>query len=109
MTLEKKQPNVYLVNDGMHDYSSAESFGNITFLSKEYINKMSVTQITRVFEEKLRDSQPEDLIIQGGPNVMLTIACAIFARKHNRLNFLIFKNGKYHRRTVVFERSSDEN
>ena len=108
MSSQEKTSKVYLVNDGQHDYSAAKKFGELCYMTKRFINKLQVTQIARTFEPFIKDSKPTDYILQGGPNVMLSIACAQFALRHGRLNLLVFKDDEYHKRTIVFERREDE-
>ena len=100
---------VYIVNDSGHDYSDAERFGELVVLSEGMVNKFSVTHMRRVLEQGLADSEPGDYILHSGPNVMNSVAAAIFAAKHGRINLLIFQtkangNGRYVSRSLVFRR-----
>lgn len=88
---------VFITNDSGHDYSAAQQFGELITLSTGTVNKFHVTKMLRQFEPLLRDSSPDDYILQSGPAVMNCIACAYFAALHGRLNLLIFRlegNGK---------------
>jgi len=49
----------------------------------------------------MKDSGPEDFIVPCSLNVMNIIAGAVFARKHGRLNLLLFKEGEYIERNLV--------
>ena len=91
---------VYVVNDGGHDFSAAESFGPLVFLSKGPINRYATTQMYRKFSEKLKDSKPHDYILCTALTQMNMIAAAIMAAKHGKLNLLIHKNNGYVSRTV---------
>lgn len=100
---------VYVINKSSHDYSEAERFGELIFLSKGRRNKLAVASMYREFEESLKHSEPTDYILTSGLTIMNIIACAIFALKHKRLNLLIFhvdernKDGYYKMRTINFE------
>lgn len=83
--------NVYIVNHGCHDHSDAERFGKLIFLSEGAVNRYAVAVMYREFIEKMKDSKPEDYILLTGLSVMSSLACAIFARKHGRLNMLLYK------------------
>ena len=102
-------PKVYVVNNGGHDFSKADIFGPITFLSQGTVNKFKVTEMAREFSRLMADSSPEDYIIPNGPTNMSIIACALFALKHGHLNLLLWKLGKtnyedhYERRSVALQ------
>lgn len=92
---------VYVVNKGGHDFSSAEYFGKIEYLSQGSLNKYAVTNMYRVFSSKLKDSQPDDYILLTGLTTMCSVACSIFSFMHGRLNILLFKGGRYVERSIV--------
>jgi len=99
-------PNVFIVSNGGHDFSKAKKFGRLVFLSSGTLNKFHVTEMAREFAAILSISSPEDYLVINGPTVMSCVACAIMARKHGRLNLLLWKKGQnnsldhYERRTV---------
>jgi len=92
---------VFVVNKSSHDFSAAKQFGKIVFLSNGPMNRYGTNNMVRTFEESLKDSSPEDYIVPCSLNVMNSIACAIFAHKHGRLNLLLFKEGNYIERNHV--------
>ena len=101
---------VYIINKGGHDHSDAKRFGELIFLSEGAINRYSTGNIYRIFTEGLVDSLPEDYILITGLSVMSSIACAIFARKHGRINLLLYKTSReqnvenyYVERTVMID------
>lgn len=107
------RPTVYIVNKGCHDYFLAEPFGEIIFLSEGSFSRFSTGKIFRAFEEKLKDSKPEDYILISGLSVMNSIACSIFARRHGRINLLLYNSGPnrkqgYVERTVVLDEEQVE-
>ena len=92
---------VYIVNKSSHDFSEANKYGEVIFLSEGPMNRYSTNNMVRQFEELLKDSHKEDYIVPCSLNVMNSIACAIFAKKHSCLNLLLFKDGKYIERNLV--------
>ncbi len=94
-------PTIYIVNQGGHDFSSAEDWGSpITFLSKGSISPFQTNNMYREFAEILNESKSDDYIVPCGLPTMSLIACAIFSLKHGRLNLLLFRNGKYIERRI---------
>lgn len=92
---------VFIVNKSSHDFTAAEMYGSIVFLSEGSINRYATNQMIRMFTERMESSESEDLIVPCSLNVMNSIACAIFAHKHGRLNLLLFKDGRYIERNHV--------
>jgi len=95
-------PKVFIVNKSTHNFSAAEEFGEIVFLSEGSMNRYATNNIFRQFTEVLEDSSSEDFIVPCALNVMNSIACAIFARKHGTLNLLLFNKGVYIERNHIF-------
>lgn len=95
--------NVYIVNRSAHDFSEAENYGKIIFLSSGSVNRYQTNHMARIFEEAMTDSTKDDFIVLCSLNVMNAIACSIFARKHGGLNLLLYKQGKgYIERNLIF-------
>ena len=98
-------PTVYIVNKGGHDYSPAEEFGELVFLTEGVLEPTAVSQMYREIKEKLKNSNPEDYILLTSLTVTCAVAAAIFASKHSRVNFLLFSKGnRYVERTLVLDK-----
>ena len=93
--------HVYIVNKSAHDFTPAAKYGKILFLSEGSMNRYSVNSMYRTFSEVMKDSNENDYIVPCSLNVMNSIACAIFAHRHGRLNLLLFKDGTYLERSIV--------
>jgi len=101
---------VFVVNRGCHDHSDAERFGELVFLSEGSINRYAVSNMYREFVQHLKDSGKDDFLLITGLSVMSSLACAIFARMHGRINLLLYKasrtpdvEGHYIERTVMID------
>ena len=95
---------VFIVNKSAHDFSPAEEFGEIVFLSEGPMNRYSTNNMHRKFTEVMEGSDADDYIVPCSLNVMNSIASAVFAVMHGKLNLLLFKNGDYIERNMMFER-----
>jgi hypothetical protein len=93
--------NVYIVNKSAHNFSAADKYGKVIFLSEGSMNRYATNSMIRQFELAMNDSSPEDYIVPCSLNVMNSIACAIFSKKHGTLNLLLFKDGNYIERNHV--------
>jgi len=95
---------VYIVNRSSHDFSPAEEYGKLVFLSEGTMNRFATNNMWRQFTEVMSNSRKDDHIVLCSLNVMNSIACAIFAHKHSRLNLLLYKNSGYLERNIVFKK-----
>ena len=92
---------VFIVNKSAHDFKAAETFGDIVYMSEGPVNRYATNHMHRIFSEHLKNSKPTDHIVPCSLNVMNSIACAIFAAKHKRLNLLLFNKGEYLERNLI--------
>ena len=93
---------VYIVNRSAHDFSMAERYGELISLSEGSMNRYGTNNMHRKFSETLEDSSEDDYILLCGLSVMNVLACSIFTDKHRRLNLLMFKDGAYVERNIIF-------
>lgn len=91
---------VFVINKAAHDFSKAERFGELIYLSKGAINKYAISRIYRQFQTIMDNSHEDDCILLTSLTVMCVIACCLFAVKHQRLNLLLFKDDDYIVRTI---------
>jgi len=96
-------PVVYCVNRGGHDYSAAEAYGEVLFITEGKLAKYDASQMLRECEAAFADSTPDDYILLTSLTTLCSVACAIFAHKHGRLNLLIHKDDGYVERKLVLE------
>jgi len=100
-----KRPKVYVVNKSTHDFSAAEDFGDLVFLSKNNLQKFSTSQAYRIFWPVLSKSTPDDYLLVSGLSMHCLVAAFILTNKHKRLNLLLFteKNNKkkYLERVII--------
>jgi len=94
---------VFIVSKGGFDYSDAEKYGELIFLSDSIIDKTKANKLFMQFREKLVNSSKYDYLIITGLPIMVCIASSILARKHGQVNYLIFSDGLYLERNIVYK------
>lgn len=99
---------VFIVNKSAHDFTAASHYGKIVYLSSGPMNRYATNSMIRQFSSTMKGSDENDYIVPCSLNVMNSIACAIFAVKHRRLNLLLFKDGSYIERNHIFEENGEE-
>ena len=91
---KKLRPRVYIPNKSVHDFSAAEEFGDLIFLSEGSVKKYSTNVIYRDFYHILQYSNPFDYLLVTGLTSLNIVATHILTKLHGRLNLLLFKPGK---------------
>lgn len=97
-------PRVYILNKGAHDYSPAERFGTLVYCTEGSLNKFNINQMFRELSDAMKDSTPQDFIMLTALSSLCGVACGLFATKYGRINLLLFRDGAYISRTVVFNK-----
>lgn len=92
---------VFVINQSGHDYAPASKFGQIIFLSKGTTNRYATNSLYRKFAEILKHSHEDDYILVTGLTIGNMIAASIMTCLHGRVNFLLFKEGRYVERTLI--------
>jgi len=97
-----RDPIVWIPNKAGHNFSDAKRFGDIRFLSEGSVNQYSTNNIYRVFVEALSEAQEQDFLVVSSLSILNSIASSILAYRFGMVNYLLFKNGRYLERSVVF-------
>lgn len=94
---------VYIPNNSGHDFSGAEEYGELVFVTEGLLSKFQVNQMYRKVADKMQDSNPEDYILATGLTQINIICATAFAYLHGRINLLIYdvKENEYVSRTVI--------
>lgn len=98
---QNQKRKVFVPNKGGHDYSAAERFGQLIFVTEGYIDRWHVTHMYRAWAKVLEESGPDDYILETSLNTLCSVGAACFAYKHQRLNLLLFKDGDYQERSLL--------
>lgn len=98
---------VYVVNKGGHDYSAAEKYGELIFCTEGPLSKYDVGQMYRELREAMALSSPDDYILLTSLTTLCSVAAALFAAKHGRVNFLIFRDDTYVERKIIIDGGSN--
>jgi len=93
--MDSHKPKVFVVNMSGHDYSAAERFGDLVFITRGPIDRYDTTAMYMAVVEAMKTSKPDDYILVTSLNALCGLACAVFARMHGKLNFLLYRKGTY--------------
>lgn len=101
-----RTPKVYIPNKSYHNYTKAEKFGELVFLTEGKVNKTKPNDIARDIAEAMKDAQASDFIMITSLSVICGLACGMFAHRFGKLNLLLHdehsKEDAYLFRELVF-------
>lgn len=100
-----RRNKVYIPNNSGHDFSKAEEYGELVYITSGLIDKYGVNKMFRQASDKMADSSRGDYIMITGLPVLNSIVTSVFTSKHNCLNLLIYdiKTEEYVPRNIILE------
>lgn len=95
-------PKIYVVSDTGHEYSKAESRGELVFLFTGKVNVFASDMLVKDIETKLDEASEHDFLLPSGNAVANCIAFTTMLNKFGKVNVLIFsfKHEAYEVRTI---------
>jgi hypothetical protein len=94
---------VYIVNNGGHDYSDAERFGELVFCTHSIIRRSDTAQMFRELSVALEDARPDDYLLISSLASLCIVAAGILSSRFGEIHLLIHDGGKYVERDIIFE------
>ena len=103
---KSESTKVYVPNLGTHDYSDAERYGDLVYVTKGNVHRYAVPAMVRAWVKSLQDSKPDDYIMVTSMSHLCLVGGALFALKHEgKVNLLLFRNGKYFARELMLSQA----
>ncbi len=105
--MEEKRTRVYIPNKSSHDFSDAKRFGELVYITEGFVDRFNTNYMYRAFMQAFEESNAEDYILVSSMNILNCIGTACFARKHGRVNLLLFRRGEYVERILDIDALMD--
>lgn len=102
--MERRRPRVYIPNKSHHDFSKAEEYGDLVFLTEGLVKRLNVNALYREIGEIMEDAIEEDYILVSSLSILNAIPASIMAYKFGRVNYLLHKDGTYLERIIYLGR-----
>jgi len=83
---------VWVVNYAGHDYSDAERFGELAFITKGYVSRGHLDRLLYEVAEGVAKSKPSDWLLPSGLITLNVLAAACWLHKHQHLRLLLWDN-----------------
>lgn len=101
MISERKK--VFIINNSSHDFSKASKFGELIYLTEGKVDSYNTNKNYRDMFESLKQAREGDYILVTSLASLNIIAGWIMGSLGLNLNLLIFKDGKYLERRMIFK------
>jgi hypothetical protein len=81
---------VYVVNNTNHDYSKAEQYGELVYVTKGKLPIFKTNTVRAMLEKGLVKFSKDDYLLISGPAIVSVMAATILYSKFDTVKFLIF-------------------
>lgn len=102
---------VFIVNVVDHDYESIMQYSVRTpvIITEGYVPTASWDRVSHAIGIKLEESRPQDYLAISGMNSLCAIAVALWFRKHNFINLLLWDKKLQRYRLKRIDGNGDRN
>lgn len=84
------RPTVWVANWGGHDYSTAEEFGELNFLTRGYVSMGSLDRLFYTITQAVTKASPEDYLLLSGLLALNSVATLVWFHIHKRAKLLVW-------------------
>ena len=81
---------VYVVNNTNHDYSKAEQYGELVYITKGKLPIFKTNTVRAMLEKGLVKFTKDDYLLISGPAIVSVMAAIILFNKFDTVKFLVF-------------------
>ena len=81
---------VYVVNNANHDYSKAEQYGELMYVTRGKLPIFKTSTVRAMLEKGLVKFTKDDYLLISGPAIVNIIAATILYNKFDTVKFLVF-------------------
>jgi len=89
-TTEVKLERVFVANYAGHDYSAAEVYGAINWITRGYVSFQSLDRVKFQIAEAIAQSQPGDWLLVSGTPLINLLAGVLWMEKHGTMKLLVY-------------------
>jgi hypothetical protein len=105
----KQRPKVFIINNSGHDFSQAEDFGELVFLTSGAVDSSKSNLHYRELAAKMSEAKEGDYILVTSLASINAIAGWIMGRLGLNLRLLIYSNNKYVVKTIYNNLLEEDN
>lgn len=96
-------PRVFVSNYASHDFTEAEKYGEIIFITKGYVSFESLDRVLFQCAENQLSATEDDWFLISGSNVITLFAAIVWLHRHKKLKLLVHdaKKGIEYREMII--------
>ncbi len=83
-----------------HDFTPAAEYGELVYITKGLVPRYKTNTIYRQVAEALSEAHEEDYLVISSLAIISSLASAFLARRFGKVNYLLFRDGRYVERVV---------
>jgi hypothetical protein len=81
---------VYIVNNANHDYSKAEQYGELVYVTRGKLPIFKTNTVRAMLEKGLVKFTKDDYLLISGPAIVSVMAATVLYNKFDTVKFLVF-------------------
>ena len=81
---------VYIVNNANHDYSKAEQYGELVYVTRGKLPIFKTSTVRVMLEKGLAEFTKDDYLLISGPAIVSVMAATVLYNKFDTVKFLVF-------------------
>lgn len=81
---------VYIVNNANHDYSKAEQYGELMYVTRGKVPIFKTSTVRAMLEKGLVEFTKDDYLLISGPAIVSVMAATVLYNKFDTVKFLVF-------------------
>ena len=81
---------VYIVNNANHDYSKAEQYGELVYVTRGKLPIFKTSTVRTMLEKGLVKFTKNDYLLISGPAIVSVMAATVLYNKFDTVKFLVF-------------------
>ena len=99
---------VFITNRNLHDFSPAEYFGELVYLTDGEVSKFNTDKMYRILFPILEQAEELDYFLPTSLSILNIIAAGMLVARFGKVNILVFDAEwkRYISRTIVFSGGS---
>jgi len=94
---------VFIANFAGHDYTKAEVYGELRFITKGFVSFQSLDRLKFQVAEQVVHSRPDDWLALSGTNIVNVLAAVLWFSMHGTVKILNYDKNTSTYREIVME------
>ena len=90
-----RQPVVWIVNKGGHDYGPADVYGRTVPITTDSINPFNLDRMMVLIKARIVHADPNDFVLISGSPILNGVVLAMWLERFGKVNILQYSKRKF--------------